>query len=219
MHSARPTLRCLDEDLGLPLPSIAVPLDDIDRPLLGKAAAQFSDTETERERIRSIDDAVLFKVKVQRWRGAIWVDADLPWLVAAGQRRRRLQRRLLRGAGGRGQGCAGPLQRCAFGRSQDLDVQQSPAAHSCRPRPLPRRSRRPLRPTPARNDETYAAVRITGSVPANLATVILGNIPGCDIDGWYPECALPERDLLPAEQAWSNLMDPRAAAAILNAEA
>jgi hypothetical protein len=23
---------------------------------------------------------------VQRWRGAVWVDADLPWLVAAGQR-------------------------------------------------------------------------------------------------------------------------------------
>jgi hypothetical protein len=29
---------------------------------------------------------VLFKVKAQRWRGAIWVDAGIPWLVAAGQR-------------------------------------------------------------------------------------------------------------------------------------
>jgi hypothetical protein len=29
---------------------------------------------------------VLFKVKAQRWRGAIWVDAGIPWLVAAGWR-------------------------------------------------------------------------------------------------------------------------------------
>jgi len=39
---------------------------------------------------------------------------------------------------------------------------------------------------------------------------------GCEADGWYPEYALPERDLLPAEQAWSNLMDPRAAARVLD---
>jgi hypothetical protein len=50
--------------------------------------------------------------------------------------------------------------------------------------------------------EIYVAVRITGSVSSNLAVVV----PGCDRDGWYPEYALPERDLLPAEQAWSNLM-------------
>ena len=29
---------------------------------------------------------MLFKVKAQRWRGAIWVDAGIPWLVAAGLR-------------------------------------------------------------------------------------------------------------------------------------
>ncbi len=66
--------------------------------------------------------------------------------------------------------------------------------------------------------ETYLAVRITGSVPANLAVVILGNVPGCDKDGWYPEYALPERELLPAEQAWSNLMDPREAAKVLSGD-
>jgi hypothetical protein len=52
----------------------------------------------------------------------------------------------------------------------------------------------------------------------NLATVILRNVPGCEADGWYPEYALPERDLLPAEQTWSNLMDPREAARVLDAE-
>jgi hypothetical protein len=55
-------------------------------PLLAKAAERFADDETPQERISAIDDQVLFKVKVQRWRGAVWVDADLPWLVAAGQR-------------------------------------------------------------------------------------------------------------------------------------
>lgn len=40
-----------------------------------------------RERITSVDDHVLFKVKVQRWRGAVWMaDDGIPWLVAAGQR-------------------------------------------------------------------------------------------------------------------------------------
>ncbi|MDK1474455.1 hypothetical protein QNO07_13670 [Streptomyces sp. 549] len=66
--------------------------------------------------------------------------------------------------------------------------------------------------------ETYLAVRITGSgsVPSNLTVLILRNVPGCEAEGWYPEYALPERDLLPAEQAWSNLMDPRAAAQVLD---
>ncbi|MEN8649583.1 hypothetical protein ABCR94_02745 [Streptomyces sp. 21So2-11] len=63
------------------------PLDEIDHPILAKAAEQFTATgDTKHERIRAIDDQVLFKVKVQRWRGAVWVNADLPWLVAAGRR-------------------------------------------------------------------------------------------------------------------------------------
>ncbi|WP_055478902.1 hypothetical protein [Sphaerimonospora mesophila] len=59
------------------------------------------------------------------------------------------------------------------------------------------------------------AIRITGSIPANLTATILGRVPGCEPDGWFPEYALPERDLLPAEQAWSNIMDPKAAAELL----
>ncbi|MFZ0187082.1 MAG: hypothetical protein WAL72_09070 [Streptosporangiaceae bacterium] len=45
-----------------------------------------ADDQTPHERIAAIDDEVLFKVKVQRWRGAVWVDAGISWLVAAGQR-------------------------------------------------------------------------------------------------------------------------------------
>ncbi len=36
--------------------------------------------------VLAIDDQIFFKVKIQRWRGAVWVDESVPWLVAAGQR-------------------------------------------------------------------------------------------------------------------------------------
>src|SRR5450756_861314 len=83
---ARPTLRCLREDLGLAVPRVDVPLDETAHPLLAKAAERFADDRTPQERIVAIDDQVLFKVKVQRWRDAVWADAGIPWLVAAGQR-------------------------------------------------------------------------------------------------------------------------------------
>lgn len=81
MSGVRPTLRVLRDDLRLPLPSARTPLDAISHPLLDKAAEQFADPGTAHERIRAIDDVVLFKVKVQRWRGAVWTDgpdAEVP---------------------------------------------------------------------------------------------------------------------------------------------
>jgi hypothetical protein len=84
---ARPTLRCLREDLALPLPRVRTPLDEIAHPLLAKAAERFADEQAPQERIAAIDDQVLFKVKVQRRRGAVWLDdGETAWLVAAGQR-------------------------------------------------------------------------------------------------------------------------------------
>ncbi|MDQ8704772.1 hypothetical protein RCO28_20070 [Streptomyces sp. LHD-70] len=59
--------------------------------------------------------------------------------------------------------------------------------------------------------EAYVAVRITGSVPGDLVRIV----PGCEREGWFPESRLPDRDLLPAEQAWSNLMDPATAGKLL----
>nr|WP_243876220.1 hypothetical protein [Streptomyces sp. 846.5] len=54
-HPARPTLRCLAEDLELALPAVTLPLDELAHPLLGKTAEQFAEAETKHERIRSID--------------------------------------------------------------------------------------------------------------------------------------------------------------------
>ncbi len=85
--TVRPTLRCLTEDLGLKIPSIDDPLDELDHPSLRKVGQQFADPGGSRERISSIDATVLFKVKVQRWRGAVWIDpAGRRWMVAAGWR-------------------------------------------------------------------------------------------------------------------------------------
>jgi hypothetical protein len=73
--------------LGIDLPPIDDPLDEVDHPLLRKAAGQFGQANGPRERIRSVDDHVLYKVKTGRWRGAVWVeDYRQPWLVAAGWR-------------------------------------------------------------------------------------------------------------------------------------
>jgi hypothetical protein len=77
----RPTLRCLREDLALTVPRADTPLDEVSHPLLEKATERFADDQTPQERISSIDDQVLFKVKVQRWRGAVWVNANQPWLA------------------------------------------------------------------------------------------------------------------------------------------
>ena len=86
-RQARPTLRCVREDLALAVPRADTPLDEIPHPLLAKVAERFADDQTPQERIAAIDDQVLFKAKVQRWRGAVWLDdGETAWLIAAGQR-------------------------------------------------------------------------------------------------------------------------------------
>jgi hypothetical protein len=62
---ARPTLRCLREDLELAVPRVDVPLEDVAHPL-AKAAERFAGERAPQERIAAVDDQVLFKVKVQR---------------------------------------------------------------------------------------------------------------------------------------------------------
>jgi hypothetical protein len=62
---------------------------------------------------------------------------------------------------------------------------------------------------------TYVAVRIIGSVPRRLVATILSLIPGCQLDAWMSDYAMPERAVVPEEQVWSNMMDPTAAAKLL----
>lgn len=249
----RPTLRCLREDLNLPIPSARTPLDQVDHPLLRKATEQFGASDTPHERIRAIDDVVLFKVKVGRWRGAVFSadpDAEVrDWLVAAGTRE----------DGSNDDFYAALYAQARTARQRynaEHDKPLTTDTHAGHLLPgeddhdrylLEAGARFALRLNTVVGDlvrgslrdghehaadfpgfrlgvivraddghETYVAIRITGSVADNLTALILTRVPGCAADAWFPEYALPERDLLPAEQAWSNLMDPKAAAKLLD---
>ncbi|MFD8867315.1 hypothetical protein ACFV1F_23710 [Streptomyces sp. NPDC059590] len=172
MDRTRPTLRCLTEDLCLPVPPITTPLDEVDHPALNKAQEHFNGTEERpHERIGAIDDQVLFKVKVQRWRGAVWKSEPCPWLVAAGIRE---------------DGSADD-----FYAALATDAKAARSAYNAQ-------HSRPL------STQTY----VGGLLPDR-------EVPGCDREGWFPESRLPDRDLLPAEQAWSNVMDPAEARKLL----
>ncbi|MFI9835686.1 hypothetical protein ACIHFD_01545 [Nonomuraea sp. NPDC051941] len=255
MAHVRPTIRVLRHDLGIPIPPANLPLESVEHPLLDKASHQFADPDIAHERIRAIDDTVMFKVKVQRWRGAVWRDepsADVKaWLVAGGMREE--------GSGDDFYSALTAETRAARARyNAEHDKPLITDAYSAHLLPGPddhdryrlesatrfalrlNRTIRELVCGSLRDGhehaadfsgfrlgiliraedghETYVAIRITGSVLRDLVTLILSRMPGCPPEAWFPEVALPERDLLPAEQVWSNLMDPKAAALLLDEE-
>jgi hypothetical protein len=245
---ARPTLRSLREDLKISVPSVLEPLDELEHSLLAKAREQFADENAVHERIRAIDDQVLFKVKVQRWRGAVWIEEQLPWVVAAGWREdgsqddfyKALENQAVRARADYNRIHTPALPGSTYvaellPRQEDRQRYQLEAGARFRNalvatvRELTAGSLRDGHEHAAdyqgfrlgllvRADEghaTYVAVRITGSVPDGLTAVILRNVPGCDPQSWWPEASLPARHLMPAEQAWSTLMEPRAAAELL----
>jgi hypothetical protein len=255
MERARPTLRCLRDDLKLAAGSADVPLDEIDHPLLTKTNEQFADPTTPHDRIAAIDDEVLFKVKIQRWRGAVWTDdpsADVRiWLVAAGWREdgavTDFYTALAAGAKTtRSRYNATHAQaitastytahllpddadRARFRAESAARFERKLAAavrDLCRASLLDGHEHTAtlggavlgIQIRASRDHETYVAVRIIGSVPDALSVIVLDLVPGCDIDGWFPEYSLPDRPLDPAEQAWSNLMDPIDAAKLLDGE-
>jgi hypothetical protein len=41
-----------------------------------------------------------------------------------------------------------------------------------------------------------------------LGVPVLIAIPGCQLDAWMSDYAMPERAVAPEEQVWSNMMDP-----------
>ncbi len=85
--AVRPTVRCVRADLGYAkLPPATLPLDRLDAPVMRKAQEACRTDPPSTGRIASIDDQVLWKVKIERWRGAVWCDLPRRWLVAAGRR-------------------------------------------------------------------------------------------------------------------------------------
>ena len=246
--TVRPTIRCLNEDLGLSLPPVDIPLNEIDHPLIKKSNDQFGEPAGTRERIRSVDDVIWFKVKVQRWRGAVVEQGEPSWLVAAGTRESGSPEDFYE--------VLATSARAARARHNALSNQPLKIDTHCRAW-LPTiddtdryraesgiRLLRELRVTvhgllgcslldsyehsatisgaeigiQVKGDadrETYVALRIIGSVPESFVAVVLDLVPGCDRDGWYPEFVMPDRSLKSGEQAYSNVMDPAAAAKLL----
>lgn len=248
MLLARPTLRALRDDLKISVPSVFEQLDELEHPLLAKAREQFHDEYASHERIRAIDDQVLFKVKVQRWRGAVWTEEQLPWVVAAGYREDGSQDDFYKALENQATRARADYNRThtpalpgdtyvgdLLPAEEDRQRYRLEAAARFRTelvakiRELTAGSlgdghehaadfqsfRLGLLVRADEGHETYVAVRITGSVSEDLTAVILRSVPGCDPQSWWPEASLPIRHLLPAEQAWSTLMDPKAAAGLL----
>lgn len=107
MHTpCRPTKRCLVDDLRDDwddaghrvvatgddvLERCTVPLTDLEHPAIQKATSDFpaevGDAQVNRESISGLSDPMWWKLKVARWRGAIYVDdSGQAWLCAAGYR-------------------------------------------------------------------------------------------------------------------------------------
>lgn len=104
MHGglARPTLRCLYEDLAAdvtdphlrrallarqPLPA-DMPLHSLPHPLVTTVRDHFAaGPPPPTERIEAVRDRAWFRDRHGQWRAAVWIDGDQPWIGFAGLRR------------------------------------------------------------------------------------------------------------------------------------
>jgi len=85
---ARPTLRCLTEDLGLDVPGLGVDLGEIDHPWLDELRRIAPRSPQGQKRILAIAQPLVYRLRVSSARGATWVDEehDIVWLCAAHRR-------------------------------------------------------------------------------------------------------------------------------------
>lgn len=82
---ARPTIRCLIEDLGMDLPPEEIDLGRVDHPLIAETARLAPGSPQGQKRILAIDEPLVFRLRQGAWRGATWFDEQrqIVWLVAA----------------------------------------------------------------------------------------------------------------------------------------
>jgi len=85
---ARPTIRCLVDDLGLDLPDLDVDLGEIDHPLLAEVRRRTPTSPRSQKRILAIDPPLVYRARVSDYRGATWVDDThrIVWLCASCRR-------------------------------------------------------------------------------------------------------------------------------------
>jgi hypothetical protein len=84
----RVTIRCLEQDLGIPLPGPGTDLGDIDHPVVEEARRVAPNSPEGQRRVQAIEHPPVFRIRHGRWRGATWVEeeAGLVWLLAAAMR-------------------------------------------------------------------------------------------------------------------------------------
>ncbi|MGO9559864.1 MAG: hypothetical protein ACLPYW_12365 [Acidimicrobiales bacterium] len=85
---ARPTIRCLTEDLGLTLPDLNVDLGEINDPWLDELRRIAPTSPEGQKRILSVASPVVYRLRVSDERGATWVDDEhgIVWLLAVRRR-------------------------------------------------------------------------------------------------------------------------------------
>lgn len=82
---ARPTIRCVTDDLDLDLPGLDVDLGDLDHAFMAELRRVAPTSPEGQKRILSIDHPLVYRIRVSSQRGATWVDEDrsVVWLCAA----------------------------------------------------------------------------------------------------------------------------------------
>jgi len=81
---ARPTLRCLVEDLGHDVPELGVSLGDIEHPWLDELRRLAPWSPRGQKRILAIAQPLVYRLRMSSDRGATWVDEEhgIVWLCA-----------------------------------------------------------------------------------------------------------------------------------------
>lgn len=85
---ARPTIRCLTEDLALELPGLDVDLGEIDHPWLDELRRTAPTSPSGQKRVLAIARPLIYRLRVSSSRGATWVDEGrgIVWLCAVRRR-------------------------------------------------------------------------------------------------------------------------------------
>ena len=73
---ARPTLRCLTEDLGLGIPGLGDDLGGLDHPWIAELRRIAPRSPQGQKRILSIAQPLVYRLRVSSARGVTWVDEE-----------------------------------------------------------------------------------------------------------------------------------------------
>jgi hypothetical protein len=84
---ARPTIRCLVEDLGIELPGLGTDLGELDNPWTAELRRIARISPTGQKRVLGIDHPLVYRLRVSSERGATWLDdGGIVWLCAVRRR-------------------------------------------------------------------------------------------------------------------------------------